>query len=94
MIHIDKENLKIDGNINTLMSEVALAMHAVIEQAAKNDRRSYSELMGELQRSARLYKLTDSGMKVEDAMEIIGMDPRRLNKRESVIPDELTAESK
>ncbi len=87
-VNIDKNTIEHSGTISTQMSELALGLHDIARRASKTSFASYEECIDEIIRSTRLYKLTDAGMNIKEAMEVLGMDPSKIILSESVIPED------
>ncbi len=91
MIKIDKDSVTLEGKGNLLLSELTLAIHVVIDSASEHTGIPHNEILEQVTKHAQLYKLTDAGMTIKDAIETIGIDPGRVNLEESIIPDNMKA---
>jgi len=85
-ISIDRNTIDHSGNTNTQMSEIALGLHDVATRVSEAGFDSYEGCIDKIVKSSRLYKLTDAGMDITEAIAVIGMNPGNVDLSESVIP--------
>jgi len=76
MIKQNKGETLIDGDINTILNEIATLTHLVCKDISDNTSSPYEKVLGQIQDSMQLYKLVDAGMTPEEAMEVTGMDAK------------------
>jgi len=73
MIKQELGHTTIKGNMNVLLSELTALTHALCKDLSESSGVPYEEIVERVQTSVTLYKLTDSGMDVEEAMDVLDM---------------------
>jgi hypothetical protein len=58
------------------MSEAGLLVHHIALEIEKQTGTSYSEVIDNILTTTKLYKLVDSGMSTDEAMEVLGISEK------------------
>ena len=74
MIKQDKGETTLDGSLNEIISECAALTHYLAKEVEESSNSSYDKVIEQIQSAVNLYKLVDSGMTPEEAIEVLGID--------------------
>ena len=88
-VSIDRNKVSCTGNASMQISEIALGLHSIASYMEERGLGDYGEIIDKIVTSSRLYRLTDSGMTVKEAMLVLHMNPDKIILSESIIPEEL-----
>jgi len=73
MIKQDKNNTHIEGNINMILSEISSLMHHVCRNVEESAGTPYETVIERVITSMQVYKLVDSGMTPEEAIDVLDL---------------------
>ena len=90
MIKQDKGASNIDGSPNLIISETATIIHRVATVVSEQVDRSYSDVLDDIISAVRVYQLMDTGMTIEEAMHVAGLNSMEVQtiKPGEPFPDE------
>ena len=87
MLRVDGASVKGEGDISRQLSELALMIHAIVQNAEDKAGLDYATTMDSVVKHASLYKLTYTGMTLKEAIEVLGINPDSIDKKRTVLPD-------
>ena len=73
MIKQDKITTHVEGNINTILSEMSSLMHHVCKDVEEEVGTPYETVIEQVLQAMQVYKLVDSGMTPEEAIDVLDM---------------------
>ena len=89
MIKVNMEQVDIEGDPNHVTSELALMIHAVCDNLETKFGIPYAGTLERGLQGARIYPLTDAGMTIQEALDVVGMKNSKINMDKSVMPEEM-----
>ena len=69
----DEGNTSIEGSPNRVISELGALMHYIAVQVEEGTSVSYETVINDAVNAAKIYKLTEAGMSVPEAVEVLGI---------------------
>lgn len=72
MITINKNEVKIKGNVVTLLAEVTLGIDRICQVVSENSIYTAQEVQDQMFKTLKVQKLIDAGMTLKEAQEIVG----------------------
>ena len=87
MLRVDGASVEGEGDINQQLSELTVLVHAIVQDAEDKAGLDYATTMDSVVKRASLYKLTDTGMTLKEAIEVLGINPDSIDKKRTVLPD-------
>jgi hypothetical protein len=86
MVSQDKGTTTLDGNPNSVVSELSALVHYGAKILAKDTGTTYDEVLNNINNGAGIYKLMESGMTQLEAMDTLGMTDK-VSKSIMISPD-------
>ena len=73
MIKQDEGNTHIEGSPNKVISELGALIHYIALSIEEGTKVSYQRAIDDAINAAKIYKLTEAGMTVPEAVEVLGI---------------------
>ena len=84
MIKVDKGAIAIEGHPDLILSELSFLVHHTMKQIEEKTGMPYERMVIDLDKGMKLYVLTDSGMTVREAMEVVGINTETFNEKQTI----------